>query len=164
MFYSIFLYHYFNMYNNRSNVVGLVRKFDEKLFNRYDIPARDKIKSVLSFVTDNPNPLKQDLVINLNTCKYRYLELQVCSTWVNEKYPHKNVFIYSRKINYPSDTLFLTLNKNLKYGFLFDTVNVNRNKPKRLKKYSREFVYNIPWADIVQVSIDNLDQLTFELL
>ena len=147
------------------NVIGKVTKFNHKLYEKYDIPARDKIKSILgNYVYEHPNELSQDMIINSDNCKYRYLELQVCATWINKDYPYSTVFLYARKLKYNSDTLFLTLNKKLKYGYLFDTTGVDRTKPRRLKKYSREFVYDIPWEDVVYVSIDDMDTLCFELL
>ena len=146
-------------------VVGKVMKFNKKMHDKYDIPAREKIKSIIGeFIIDNPDKFGQDMMIKLNNCKYRYLELQVCTTWINKKYPHDFMYIYARKAKYNSDTLFLTLNKKLEYGYFFDNTNINHNKPKRIKKYSRQFIYNIPWTDVIFVTIDILDDLSFELL
>lgn len=150
-----------------NGIQGKVKCFDEELLKKFDFPARNKIKQIMgSFVADNPEEHGQDLLITSNNCKYKYLELQVCAQWVNEKYPYDKLFIYARKIKYNSDTLFMTLSRNLKWGYLFDTYKIKKEKvnPRRFKKYSREFVYDIPWCHTVPVSIDNLDELTFELL
>ncbi len=151
-------------YFDNKKIVGLHKKFDEKLHKKYDIPARNKIKEVLGdFINCNPNKFAQDFIINSDECKYKYLEIQVCSTWVNEKYPHKNVFVYARKSLYGPDTLFLTINKFNTRGYVFDANSFSDAKPRRLKKYSREFVYDIPWNKVMYVCIDNLDKETLEL-
>ena len=139
-------------------------KFNEYLHNKYDLPARDKLKDALhDFIYENPDPYKQDFIINSDTCKYKYIEVQVCSKWINEIYPMDTVWIYARKSVYDSDTLFITLSKNLKYGFIFDANSLEGVKPRRLKKYSREFVYDIPWYRIMKVAIETLDKETVEL-
>lgn len=139
-------------------------KFNEKLYNKYDLPARKRLKEILGdYIQEHPNKYKQDFVINSKTCKYKYLEVQVCSKWVNEIYPMKTVWVYARKKVYSDDTLFLTLSKNLKYGFIFDAKSLKDSKERRLKKYSREFVYDIPWHRVMKVYIDILDKETIEL-
>ncbi len=139
-------------------------KFSEKMHQRYDIPARDKLLKVLGdFIYEHPNPYKQDFVINSKTCKYKYLEVQVCSKWVNEIYPFKTLWVWERKSVYNDDTLFITLSKNLKHGFIFDANSIKMGQRRRLKKYSREFVYDIPWHKIMKVFVDNLDKETIEL-
>lgn len=146
------------------NVVGLHKKFDKKLYEKYDIPARTKLKEILGdFINDNPNQFGQDFIINSKKCKYKYLEIQVCSNWVNEQYPFKNIFVYARKNVYGPDTLFLTVNKFNSRGYIFDANSFSQTKPRRLKKYSREYVYDIPWNKVMYVTIEHLDKLTFEL-
>jgi hypothetical protein len=148
-------------------VKGKVQCFSEELLKKFDEPARKKVKEVLgSFVIDNPNPYGQDLIIKSDKCKYKYLELQVCNQWVNEPYPYDKVYIYARKIRYNSNTLFLTLSRDLKWGYLFDTIELKKNnvQPRRFKKYSREFVYDIPWHRLTKVYMNTIDVLTFELL
>lgn len=138
--------------------------FNQKMHDKYDIPARKRLKEVLGdFITEHPDKYKQDFIINSEKCKYKYLEVQVCSKWINWKYNMDTVWVYARKKVYDSDTLFITLNKSLDYGFIFDADCFKDVKPRRLKKYSREFVYDIPWKDIVKVSIDLLDKETIEL-
>ena len=146
-------------------VKGMVKRFDNKLLDKYDLPARNILKQILgNLVIDNPNQYQQDFIITSDNCKYKYLELQVCSSWINIDYPHKNVFIYARKFKYGNDTLFLTFNKSLSLGYLFDLSSIRDSKPHRLRKYSREFVYDIPWTEVIKVYINNIDELTFELL
>jgi hypothetical protein len=152
-------------------IPGMRHRFDQKMHDKYDIPARENVKKALGdFVKDHPNPYKQDLIITSPTCKYKYLELQVCSNWISPiddkydtYYPYKNVWIYARKSLYGDDTLFLTLNKGMTKGYLFDAQSIKDVKPRRLKKYSREFVYDIPWNRVMKVSLDELNKEIIEL-
>lgn len=165
-------YFTFSVYNMSKlkeyyGVQGKVKCFDDNLLQKFDVPARDKVKEVLGeFVADNPDQFGQDLLFTSNKCKYKYLELQVCAQWVNEKYPYDKLYIYARKIKYDKDTLFMTLSRNLKWGYLFDTQKIKKeeNTPRRFKKYSREFVYDIPWHHSVPITMDTLDEFTFELI
>jgi hypothetical protein len=75
----------------------------------------------------------------------------------------KTLWVWARKSVYGSDTLFITLSKNLKYGFLFDADSFKNSKKRRFKKYSREFVYDIPWNKTMKVYCSTLDQSTIEL-
>jgi len=143
------------IYNTR--LKGKHKVFSTELCNKYDIPARDKIKKVLgTFVKDNPDPYKQDLVITDTNFKYKYIELQVCSTWINDKFPYDNVYIYERKNVYSGDTLFITLDKHMTQGYVFDGSCYDYTKPKRFQKYSREFVYDIPWNKVMHFIVDKI--------
>jgi hypothetical protein len=138
-------------------------KFSEKLHDKYDIPARKKLLEVLGdFIKEHPNPYKQDFVITSDTSKYKYLEVQVCSKWINERYPFDTVWVYARKSVYGNDTLFITMSKKLNYGFIFDANSFKNVKKRRMEKYSREFIYDIPWNKIMKVSINDLDKETIE--
>ena len=140
-----------------TRLVGKHSCFDQKLFEKYDIPARDAVKKALGeFVKDNPNIKKQDLVITDPTYKYKYIELQVCSSWVSDRFPFDNVYIYERKGCYGNDTLFMTLDKHLTSGYIFDAESIKDKEPRRIKKYAREFVYDIPWNRIMPFNIDDL--------
>ncbi len=48
-------------------------------------------------------------------------------------------------------------------GYLFDAKSIGSIKPRRLKKYSREFVYDVPWHRVMKVSINDLNKETIEL-
>lgn len=138
---------------------GKRNKFNEDQFNRYDPPARDKIREKLdSFVIDNPDKFKQDFIITDENCKYKYLEIQVCASWFGQRFPFEKVFVYERKSVYDYDTLFITLNKNLTRGYIFDAKSFKDSEPRRLKKYCREFVYDVPWHRIIPFEIDCLDK------
>ena len=163
----IILDSFMSKYTKYKDVEGFVKKFDKNLLDKFDEPARNKLKQVLGeILIDNPNVYGADFLINKETCisKYKYLEVQVCSQWVGDIYPYKNLYIYARKFTYDNDTLFITLDRELTEGYLFDLATIRENKPRRFKKYSREFVYDIPWHRAVHVYMDNVDKMTFEML
>ena len=142
---------------------GLIKKFDINLYNKYDLPARDLLKTKLGDnISDNLDTVYgEDMVITNNKCKYKFIELQVCTGWINEKYPFKYPFIYERKIKFADTTLFIILNKYMTRGLIFDKKKLVSTKPRRLKKYSRYFVYEIPWNRIINFEFDSFD---FDLL
>ena len=143
-------------YYNDRKLVGKHKHFNMKLYNKYDVPARKIIKKRLgNYIIDHPNPCQQDFVI-LDNETYSYLEIQVCADWCQEKFPHRYIFLYERKAKYGSDTIFLTLNKNLTRGYLFDRGSIKNSKPRRLKKWSREFVYDVPWGRVYPVWVSKL--------
>jgi hypothetical protein len=152
-------------YYKDGELKGAHKRFNKVMFNRYDSPARDILKKQLGdFITDNPDVYGQDFLINSSDCKYKYLEIQVCANWLNkdDPYPYKNVNIYERKAKYTDDTLFLTLNKNMTCGYIFSAKTFRDSKPRRLKKYSREFVYDVPWSRVMKIYVHTLDKEAIE--
>jgi len=142
-------------YYYNSFQIGKHKRFDQKLHDKYDIPARKIIKEKLGdWVKDNPDTKKQDLIIT-KPFRYKYIEVQINACWEKDKYPHDNLYVYERKGKYADDTLFITLDKLLTSGYLFDRKSFS-SKPRRLKKYSREFVYDIPWRRALPLNIENL--------
>ena len=142
-----------------SSLKGKHSKFNQDLYEKYDLPAREKIKKALGdFVIDNPDLYGQDLVITKKDCKYKYIELQVCTTWVGEKFPFDNVYIYERKNRYGPDTLFITLDRHMTRGYIFDGASYDDIEPKRIKKYSREYIYSIRWNRVMPIIIDTLTE------
>lgn len=143
-------------------MVGIRKKFNKKLYQRYDLPARDKIKNLLGdYVTDNPDQYGADLIINSDKCKYDYLELQVCTKWVAKTFPFEKPYLHARKAKYDENTLFLVLNKHMTKGLLFDRSSLN-DEARRIKKYSREFVYDVEWNKTLLVHIEHLDRETLD--
>ena len=133
--------------------------FNEELFKKYDIPARDRIKRALGdFVIDNPDIYKQDLIVTDETFKYKYIELQVCTGWIGNTFPFSKVYIYERKSCYDNDTLFITLNHDLSNCYVFDAASFKGTEPRRIKKYAREYVYDIPWNRIMPVPTNLLTE------
>lgn len=142
---------------NYIKLEGKIKKFDMRLYEKYDLPARELLKQKLgNNVQDNPDIYAQDLLLIIDKCKYKYIELQVCTTWVNDKYPYQCPFVYERKASFSNDTLFIVLNKNMSKGLLFDRESLNK-KPRRLKKFSRTFVYETPWHRIIEFYFDYFD-------
>ena len=142
---------------------GKIKKFDKKLYDKYDIPARNKIKKQLGeYVKDNPDIYAQDMLLDIPNYKYKYLELQVCAGWTSENYPYKYPYIYERKKYFSEDTLYIIFNKNMTRGLLFNNKSIEE-KPHRIKKYSRTYVYDIPWNRILPINIDDLDMETIML-
>jgi len=139
-------------------MVGKHKAFDPALLEKYDSPVREKIKTILGdFVQDNPDIYEQDLIINHSECRYKFLELQVCSSWIEDKFPRDFPYIYERKKRYGEDTLFMTFNNSLSKCLMFDIRILKNNQPVRIKKYDRRFIYEIPWFRVLRVNLDCLD-------
>jgi hypothetical protein len=142
--------------NSNKKIIGKIKKFNPILYEKYDVPARNKIKEkLLNYVQDNPDIYEQDMILNIPKCKYKYLELQVCTKWVNDKYPYEKPFVYARKKLFSEDTLFLILDKHMTTGLLFDQKSL-LSEPKRLKKYSRYFVFEVPWYRVLMLDLSEL--------
>lgn len=144
-------------------MIGKHKKFDQKLHKKYDIPAREVVKKCLGeFVCENPDKYGEDLLILSDTCKYKYLELQVCSNWYNDNYPYPYPFVYARKSVFSDKTLFLILDRNMLRGFLFDKESL-KTTPKRLQKYSREFIYEVPWCRVIKIYMEHFNKDVIEI-
>lgn len=138
---------------------GKIKKFDSKLYNKYDIPARTLVKEKLgNNVKDNPNIYEEDLIIDNNECRYKFIEIQVCGYWDGiNNYPFKNAFVFERKGHFSDNTLFIIFDRNLKKGLLFDKKSLKK-EPRRYKPYSRLFVYEtVGWYKILQFCCENLN-------
>jgi len=147
----------------KNKMTGKLKKFDENLYNKYDIPARNKIKCKLgNLVDDNPDIYAEDMVLNMENCEYKYIELQVCTNWVEEKYPYSYPFVYERKAHFSPKTLFIILNRGMTRGLMFG-IDFLRKTPRRLKKHSRYFVYDAnSWWNIYQFNTDNFSEKTIK--
>jgi hypothetical protein len=140
----------------KTKLNGKIKKFNEKLYNKYDIPARDLIKKKLGdLVKDNEDIYAEDMVITDPKCKYKFLELQVCATWIND-YPYDKPFVYERKGHFSKDTLFMIFDKNFTKFLMFDKKSLEE-KPVRIKKYSRYFIYQVPRSRTVQLYTENFN-------
>ena len=107
--------------------------------------------------SDNTNPFEQDFVINTSS-KYKYLEIQVCTKWGNNKFPYEYIYIFERKLKYRQNTLFLTLNKTLTMGYIFDIKHLC--EPYYLK--NGEKLCQVPWNKTKFVLIGLLDKFDLE--
>jgi hypothetical protein len=144
--------------NNCSKMIGKKSKFSQDMCDKFDKPAREIIKTILGeYIEDNPDIYGEDMIINIPECRYKYLELQVCINWISETFPYEKPYIYARKQKFADGTLFLVLNKNMTKGLLFNKKSISEDA-RRVKKYSREFVYEIPWNRILPVYMSNFDK------
>jgi len=144
-------------------IIGRIKKFSQRLYEKYDVPARKIMKEKLGdHVKDNPNIYEEDMLLDIPDCKYKFLELQVCTSWLDGKYPHEQPFVYARKKLFSDLTLFLVLNKTMTRGLLFNKESL-LDTPRRIKKYSRSFVYEVPWYRVMEICINALDIETIKL-
>lgn len=128
---------------HESNIAGKYKKFDQELCDKYDKPARELVKQKLGeFVEDNPNIYEQDMILHHK--KYKFLELQVCGSWINKQYSEKTIKIFIRKARYGLDTAFITFSKDLDWGYIYDRASFQNCKPKRVAKYSKIYVFELP--------------------
>jgi hypothetical protein len=137
---------------------GKIKKFDENLYNKYDQPAREILKEKLGdCIKDNPDIYAEDMLLDLKGCKYKFIEIQVCAEWFTEIFPHKTPFVFERKGHFSDKTLFVMFDKTMTKGLLFDRLSLVK-KPRRVRKYSRIFVYDVPWNRVVKFETDFLDR------
>ena len=136
-------------------MLGKIKKFDEKLYNKYDIPAREILKNKLGDkIKDNPDIYAEDMIIDDIDCKYKFLEIQACAEWIGEKYPHNKPFVFERKGHFDDKTLFILFDKHLTKALLFAKTSLEKI-PVRTKKYSRYYKYEVPWNKVVTVHMEN---------
>jgi hypothetical protein len=136
-------------------MLGKIKKFDEKLYNKYDIPAREILKNKLGDkIKDNPDIYAEDMIIDDIDCKYKFLEIQACADWIGEKYPHNKPFVFERKGHFDDKTLFILFDKHLTKALLFAKTSLEKI-PVRTKKYSRFYKYEVPWNKVITVHMEN---------
>ena len=136
-------------------MLGKIKKFDEKLYNKYDIPAREILKNKLGDkIKDNPDIYAEDMIIDDIDCKYKFLEIQACADWIGEKYPHNKPFVFERKGHFDDKTLFILFDKHLTKALLFAKTSLE-TIPVRTKKYSRYYKYEVPWNKVITVHMEN---------
>lgn len=142
---------------SKTKLKGKIKKFSKKLYDKYDLPARQIIKEKLEgYAKDNTDIYAEDLLLEDKDCVYKYIELQVCATWIYEDYPHEHAYVYERKGHFKPETLYIILNKHMNRGLLFDKNSLEK-QPCRLKKFSRTFVYKAKWKDVFKFMVDVLD-------
>ena len=141
-----------------------IKKFKPKLLKIFDAPARAKLKHILGpLIEDHPDPYAADFLLHLEGCKYKFLEIQVCAAWKDKCYPYDEFTVPERKGRYGKDTLLLTLSRDFMDGYLFDSTSLDSKTLRRVRKYSREFVFVIPWNQTCRVWINTLDADTLKL-
>lgn len=142
-------------YRTIEGITGKVTKFDQKLYDKYDVGARNVIKHVLKEgVKDNEDQYGEDMIFTIKGFPYKYLELQVCAYWEDE-FPYEMPFIYARKMRFSKKTLFLTFNKYFTQCIIFSRKYVS-DVVSRLKKYDREHVHFIQWGKTMKLKTTEL--------
>lgn len=150
-------------YRKIAGVPGKVTKFDEKLHEKYDIPAREMIKNILGdLVKENEDIYGEDLIFTKEKFPYKYLEVQVFSKWETDSFPYKYPFVYSRKMRFSDDTLFVTFNKHYTEFVMFGKKCIDKNE-SRLRKYSRECVNFVSWNKAVRLPSPDLTEENIRL-
>jgi len=138
---------------------GKNKKFNQKLYDKYDIPARNLLKNKLdSYVFDNPDIYAEDMILKDNQCKYKYIEIQVCANWLSDNgpYPHKTPFVYERKGHFDDNTLFIIFDKYFDKGIMFGKHALSKN-PVRIKPYSRTMIYPAQWSCSLEFATEDLN-------
>lgn len=137
-------------------VSGKVKKFDSYLHSKYDINAREMLKSVLgNSIIDNDDKYGEDMIFTVKQFPYKYLEVQVFSNWCTKDFPYSYPFVYSRKMRFSKNTLFVTFNKFLTEIIIFGKNSIDV-KPSKLKKYDRECVNFVGWNKSLRIETENL--------
>lgn len=145
------------------DVPGKVMMFDEKLHEKYDIPARETIKKLLGdLVKDNDDIYGEDMIFTKENFPYKYLELQVFSRWSTKTFPYNYPFVYSRKMKFSDNTLFLTFNAHYTEAIIFGKENIDK-KESRLKKYSREYVNYVSWNNALRLESPDITEENIRL-
>jgi hypothetical protein len=148
-------------YIKLANTDGKVKKFDTKLHDKYDIDARNMIKNVLKDkIKDNENIYGEDMMFDIESFPYKYMEIQVFSKWDSDVFPYTYPFVYARKMKFSKKTLFVTFNKYLSELILFGRNDIS-DKSTRLKKYDRELIHYVSWGKTLKIKTN---QLTIRLI
>lgn len=148
-------------FKKMNGMVGKIKVFDQQLSNRYDERSRIVVKSKLgSAVHDNPDKYAEDMIVVTNDIPYGYIELQVYGKWTDETFPYDSPFIYERKLKFCETTLFICFNASYDKIIMFSRMSVHP-KRYRAKKYSREFIYYVPWSKAL---VFDTDKLSMEMI
>ena len=139
------------------NIAGKTKKFDQDLFDKYDGDARNIIKDKLTdLVCDNHDKFGEDLIFKCGDLPYKFIEVQVCSTWEDKLFPYRFPYVFARKMRFSDDTLFITFNKTFTEALMFSK-KVISTVPVRLKKYDREMIHYVPWSRVLRIDVDQLN-------
>jgi len=129
-------------------IPGKVAKFSQKMHDKYDI--------------DNPDIYGVDMILTKPDLPYKFIEVQVYASWQTDEFPYSKPYIYARKLRYGNDTLFVAYNRNLTKALIFGRSKII-DKPERLKKYDREFVYYVNWYNVLQMKAEDLSIENIEM-
>ena len=123
------------------------KKFDQKLFNKNDVPAREAAKKFWEsrgvHARDNPDVYGPDLILDIGNL----LEVEIKHTW-RDKFPFDTLQLPERKEKFAKiGCMFMVFNSNLTQAFLFDGDTVLDSPKKEVyNKYvsKGELFFQIP--------------------
>ena len=137
-------------------IPGKVAKFNQKLFDKYDVEGRKILKNILTdSIDDNPDIYGEDMIFNIKPFPYKYLEVQAYANWDTEKFPYKFPFVYARKMRFSKKTLFVAFNRHFSEIIIFGRKSICET-PSRLKKYDRELINYVPWGNTLRLKTCDL--------
>ena len=143
---------------------GEYKKFDKKLFEKFDNSARERTKQFLRSqgceVVDNPNQYGVDLIAEKNGKKY-FVECEVKNVWSGKKFPpyFKDVQLPARKEKFfGNQTAFFIWNKELDNAVYFWSSEIKHLKPqvvgnKYMKKGEKFFKIPLDLVNMVDKEI-----------
>lgn len=144
-------------FKNNNGMTGKIKVFDQALCDKYDKKSRVIIKQILGdYVDDNPDKYGEDMIVISDEIPYGFIELQVYGRWVEDKFPYDSPFIYERKLRFRDTTLFICFNANYDKLIMFARESVHPKK-YRIKKYSKEFIYYVPWHKALTIKTNALN-------
>lgn len=144
-------------FKNNNGMSGKIKVFDQNLYDIYDKKSRVIIKDLLGdLITDNPDKYGEDMIVVSDKIPYCFIELQVYGRWTEEKFPYESPFIYERKLRFRPTTLFICFNANYDRLIMFSRESVHPKK-YRVKKYSKEYIYYVPWCKALTIKTKALD-------
>jgi hypothetical protein len=123
------------------------KKFDQKLFNKNDVPAREAAKKFWEsrgvHARDNPDVYGPDLILDIDNL----LEVEIKHTW-RDKFPFDTLQLPARKEKFAKiGCMFMVFNSALTQAFLFDGDTVLDSPKKEVyNKYvsKGELFFQIP--------------------
>jgi hypothetical protein len=136
-----------------------IKVFDQKMKDYYENIPRKIIKECLgSYVIDNQNIYKEDMIILNDYLKIKFIEIQVFGKWKN-LFPYEKPFIFSRKLKLDENTLFICFNSDYTKIIMFEKNDLSH---KTTHPIYNEDIINVEWKDIYELSIEELNMQFLE--
>lgn len=124
------------------------KKFDKKLFDKYDDDGRRVVKDFVSKMNkgyearDNEDKYGADLIVYQHGKKVAYAEVEVRPAWKGPKFPFEDLNIpYRKKKLFHNDvkTVFFSINSDLTHMFW---CNANTILSSRVATVNNKYVKN----------------------
>ena len=138
------------------------KRFDKDMFDKCDIPARNKCRQILPECQDNPDKYGVDVTLPDGSCFYNSVELELIRSWAGgpDGPFHNQPRLFQRKYNsYNENVIFLQFSRDLEWCCLFSKSVVNPDDwyPTSSNDYSfgvQAGGFRVIKADQVNVNID----------